>query len=42
MDGRIDELIEIIKFLVAVDTGISKQYSDSIMKQLNELKEEDA
>ena len=41
MDGRIDELIEIIKFLVEVDQGISKQHSDWILNMLDELKEYD-
>jgi hypothetical protein len=38
MDEKIDGLIDIIKYLVEVDTGISKQYTDWILEMLNELK----
>lgn len=41
MDGRIDKLIEIIEFLVAVDSGIPERYAKSIHEMLNELKEYD-
>lgn len=40
MDEKINELIEIILFLVAVDTGLSKQNSDWILEKLNELTQE--
>lgn len=39
MDERINELIDIIKFLVEVDTGISKSNSKWILKCLDELKD---
>ena len=39
MEEKINGLIEIVEFLVEVDTGISKQYSDWIKEKLNELKE---
>ena len=38
-EEKINELIEIIEFLVEVDTGISKQYGDWIKEKLHELKE---
>jgi hypothetical protein len=40
MEEKINELIEIIEFMVEVDTGISKQYGDWIKEKLHELKEE--
>ena len=40
MDEKIDGLIEIIKYMVEVDTGISKQHRDWILDMLNELEEE--
>ena len=40
LNEKVDGLIDIIKFLVEVDTGISKQHSDWIHEMLNELKEE--
>lgn len=41
MDGKIDKLIEIIEFLVEADQGISKQHTEWILKDLNDLKEHD-
>lgn len=40
MDEKINGLIEILEFMVQVDTGISKQYADWILQMLNELKDE--
>lgn len=39
MDDRIDKLIEIIEFIVDVDSGISQQHAKWIYEMLNELKE---
>lgn len=40
MDEKINGLIEIIKYMVEVDSGLSKQHSDWILGMLNELEEE--
>ncbi len=40
MDEKTDKLIEIIQFLVEVDTGLSKQHSDWILEELNDLRQE--
>ena len=40
MEEKINDLIEIIEFLVEIDTGISTQYGDWIKEKLHELKEE--
>lgn len=37
---KLNELIDIIQFIVEVDTGLSKKYSDCILEKLNELKGE--
>lgn len=39
MEEKINELIEIIEFLVEVDRGISNEYSKWIHERLKELKE---
>ena len=39
-EEKINELIEIIEFLVEVDRGISKEYAEWIHERLKELKEE--
>lgn len=41
MDDRIDKLIEIIEFLVDIDSGIPERYARSLYEMLNELKEYD-
>ena len=40
MEEKINELIEIIEFLVEVDRGIAPEYSKWILRKLKELKEE--
>ena len=39
MDGKINELIEIIEFLVEGDQGLSVQHREWILKDLHGLKE---
>lgn len=39
MEEKFNELIEILKFLVEVDTGISKQHGDWILEVLKGLEE---
>jgi hypothetical protein len=39
MEEKFNSLIEILKFLVEVDQGISKQHSDWILQVLKELEE---
>ena len=40
MEEKIEKLIEIIKFMVDVDYGITSKHSEMIYKMLDELKEE--
>lgn len=42
MEEKINGLIEILEFMVQVDTGISMQHSNWILESLKELKEETA
>ena len=42
MEEKINGLIEILEFMVQVDTGISVQHSNWILESLKELKEETA
>lgn len=39
MEEKINGLIEILEFMVQVDTGISQQHADWILNMLNELNE---
>lgn len=40
MEEKINELIEILKFLAEVDQGLSKEHTDWILKTLKELEEQ--
>ena len=39
MEEKINGLIDVLKFFVEVDQGISKQHRDWILETLKELKE---
>jgi hypothetical protein len=40
MEEKINSLIEILKFLVEVDTGLSKEHREWILETLKELEDE--
>ena len=40
MEEKFEKLIELIKFIVEVDYGITTKYAEMIYKMIDELKEE--